>query len=420
MQNSFMQRRNQLVSRLESDALVILRNPAPSRNRDILYPYRPDSNFYYLTGISEPDTIAIILPKGLCVLFCHPREPEVECWIGRRLDPESAVSIHSLDEAYTLNLFDEKLKQYLKDCTRLYYDLGRDTQFDLRILQLLQQIYPKIPQLSDVDSYISELRLKKTAQEIALIEKAVEISTAAHLRAIAACRPQRYEYQIAAEILHEFYSQGTCCAYETIVASGRNGCTLHYTDHHSQLQSGDLLLIDAGCEYHYYASDITRTIPISGRFSEPQKAIYQIVLQTQTELIRAIKPGVTWDVLQNIAIEQITDGLIALGLLQGTLKELIQKQAYRSFFMHGFGHWLGLDVHDVGRYRVGGQWRALEAGMVLTVEPGIYISNSPDLPDRFHNLAVRIEDDVLVTESSCRVLSAKLPKTIDDISALFE
>ncbi len=426
MSDVFAQRRGQLLSRLGEGSLVILRNaPSHLRNGDVHYPYRPDSNFYYLTGFTEPNAIAVLLQDGSYILFCQPKDALTERWLGPRVDPETACRQFAANEAYPISFFSEKLAHYFLNCRRVFCTMGHDLSFDQKILAQLNQMRAGkrscvLPDICHLDPYINEMRIKKSPEELVCIERAVAISCRAHRRAMRACRPGLLEYQLEAELMHEFYTQGArAIAYESIVASGKNACVLHYIQNHSELKSGELLLIDAGCEYNYYASDITRTIPINGRFTPEQSALYALVLQTQAEVISLIKPGVAWDVLRDTAANCLTSGLVDLGILRGSVSDLIEQKAYESFYMHGIGHWLGLDVHDAGDYRVQNQWRCLEAGMVLTVEPGIYCSEHiPDVPNPYRNMGIRIEDDVLVTATGHRVLSDALPKQIDEIMAV--
>lgn len=427
--SEFTNRRQQLMSSIGQDAVAIV-SAAPEylRNGDSHYPYRQNSNFYYLTGFSEPEAIAVLIPKeNKFILFNRLRDPAQETWTGRRAGQTGACEEYGANEAYPIHEFKNKLLSYLSNYKRVCIALGQNLKLDTMVAEEIKAIREKSRSgteaplaIVDLESYLQEMRLFKSPLEIEWMRKAAEISAQAHIVAMQNCRPGMYEYELEADLLHEFYRQGSRFpAYTSIVGSGENTCILHYSENNAELKSGDLVLIDAGCEYQCYASDITRTFPVNGRFTPEQKAIYDIVLQAQLAAINAVKPGVRWDVMQEICARTITEGLVALGILKGTVNELIAKNAYFDFYMHRSGHWLGMDVHDVGAYKVSGEWRELEPGMVFTVEPGIYIAaNNPNVDKKWWNIGVRIEDDVLVTANGCEVLSAKTPKQVADIEAL--
>lgn len=416
-------RREQLLSHIKSDELIIIiAAPEYLRNGDVLYPYRQNSDFYYLTAFPEPEAIALLIPdrkKGRFVLFNRAEDATAVIWSGERIGQTRAKKEYGADEAYPIEQLETKLAEYVANM-RTCYCLANERFNNLilvRINKLLTRLKKKPVEYTKnlVDS-VHEMRLRKTSTELDCLRRAAHISGEAHLRAMCACRPGLYEYQLEAELMYEFYRQGShALAYPNIVASGKNSCILHYTDNHAELRSGELVLIDAGCEYQNYASDITRTFPVNGRFSPEQKAIYQIVLTTQQAIIDLIKPGVVWNQLQKTCVEGVTQGLVDLGLLKGNWHDLIQKKHYQRFYMHGCSHWLGLDVHDVGDYKIEKKWRSLEPDMVFTVEPGIYIRPSGDIDEKWWNIGIRIEDDVRVTFEGCEILSSQTPKALADI-----
>lgn len=420
------QRRQQLLSNLKDDELIILiAAPECLRNGDVFYSYRQNSNFYYLTAFPEPEAIAILIPdiKGdRFILFNRAEDPKVAIWSGERIGQIRACQEYGADDAFSIDQLEAKLPEYLMNKHTCYY-LG-DEKFNnptiVRINKLLGSLRKTPLEFAkNLVNSVYEMRLRKSPTELNSLRQAARISGDAHLRAMRACRPGLYEYQLEAELLYEFYRLGSqALAYPNIVASGANSCILHYTENRAQLKSGDLVLIDAGCEYQNYASDITRTFPVNGRFNSEQKAIYQIVLNTQQAVIALIKPGLVWNQLQKTCVESLTQGLMDLGLLKGNLDDLIQQRNYQKFFMHGCSHWLGLDVHDVGCYRIEKKWRSLEAEMVFTVEPGIYISPASDIDKKWWNIGIRIEDDVRVTQDACEVLTSQTPKKIADIENL--
>jgi Xaa-Pro aminopeptidase len=418
------------MAALEPNSIAIL--PAASqavRSRDTEYPFRQDSDFHYLTGFPEADAVAVLLPgrvHGEYVLFCHEKDPFSELWHGSRIGAEAACERYAADDAFPLSDIDDILPGLIEGRERVYYSMGRSREFDARVMAWVNTIRAKeasgaVPpgEFTDLDHLLHEQRLFKSAGELQQLRRAAAISVAAHLRAMRQCRPGLYEYQLEGELLHEFTRHGArYAAYPSIVAGGANACTLHYTANDHRLRRGDLVLIDAGCEFRSYAADITRTFPVSGRFSRRQRAVYEIVLAAQEAAFAAIAPGRSWNDAHQASVEEITRGLIDLGLLKGNLRRLIQRGAYRRFYPHRVGHWLGLDVHDVGDYRPGGEWRELEAGMVLTVEPGLYIPpHDRDVPSAWRGIGVRIEDDVAVTQEACELLTCGLPRTVAEIEA---
>jgi Xaa-Pro aminopeptidase len=424
--SELQQRRQQLLSHLKSDELIVLMAaPEYLRNGDVFYPYRQNSDFYYLTGFPEPDAIALLIPdskKGKFILFNRAEDSAAAIWNGECIGQIRARKEYGADEAFPINQLELKLSEYIAN-TRVCYHLGDVTINNQALARINKIITPlkktPVAYAKKLVDCVHEMRLKKSPTELDCLRQATHISAQAHLRAMRACQPGLYEYQLEAELMYEFYRQGSqALAYPNIVASGANSCILHYTDNRAQLKSGDLVLIDAGCEYQNYASDITRTFPVNGRFNPEQKAIYHIVLKAQQAIMALIKPGIAWNQLQKTCVDFVTQGLMDLGLLKGNLNDLIQKKSYQKFYMHGCSHWLGLDVHDVGAYKLEKQWRNLEPDMVFTVEPGIYIRPAADIDKKWWNIGIRIEDDVQVTSEACEVLTAQTPKDLADIENL--
>lgn len=426
----YAKRRNALMRSVGKTGIIILpAAPEAYRNGDYTYPYRQQSDFYYLTGFEEPEAVMVLLPKrknGEYILFNRVRDRMEEIWNGYRAGQAGACKDYGADEAFPIAELEKRLPELLEGRDTVHYTLGLNKTFDDILLRAMNKIRGKIragiqPPLRfvDVDATIHEMRLIKSPAEIALMRKAAEISAGAHKRAIESCKPGMNEYVLDAELTHEFQRHGArFAAYTSIVGSGANSCILHYNQNNQTIKNGSMVLIDAGCEYHNYASDITRTFPANGKFSQEQRAIYEIVLAAQLAAIKIIRPGVRWDAMQQVIVKVITQGLLDLGILKGKLFDLIDKKAYFDYYMHKSGHWLGLDVHDVGRYKIDGEWRPLQPGMVLTVEPGIYISADSSAPKRWHNIGVRIEDDVLVTKTGHDILSHGAPKSIADIEAM--
>lgn len=424
---TYQQRRRRLAEQMQAGVAVIPTAPERSRNRDSTYPYRFDSYFHYLTGFGEPDAVLVLVadeePKS--ILFCREKNPEREVWDGFRHGPEAARETFCFDEAYPIAMLDEMMTKLLADQPSLHFHLGADSAWDVRAVGWLNAVRAEVRNgiaapsaIRDVRVLLDEMRLIKSTEEIATMRRAAEISTAAHRRAMQQVRPGRHEYEIEAELLHDFHRHGAQApAYTSIVAGGANACVLHYVDNSARLRDGDLLLIDAGCELDGYAADITRTFPVNGRYSAVQKDVYEMVLAAQAAAIGAVKVGASWDDLHQAALKVLAQGMIDLGLCTGSVDGLLESGDYKRFYMHKTGHWLGMDVHDVGDYKRGGQWRKLEAGMVLTVEPGCYIRPGEDVPEHLWNIGIRIEDDVLVTAQGCEVLTLAAPKTVDDIEA---
>ena len=427
----FARRRKELMDLMDDNSIAIVSSSEVKvRNRDVDFPYRQDSDFCYLTGFYEPESVAVLAPgreHGEFILFCRERDPAKETWDGYRSGPEGACKDFSADDAFPITDIDDILPGLIEGRQRVYSAMGSNVDFDRRLMEWVNVIRAQSrngaqppEEFVALDHLLHEMRLFKSAAEIKVMAEAAEISAAAHVRAMQYCQAGQFEYQLEAEINHHFAMNGAReSAYSAIVGSGKNACTLHYIENNDELKEGDLVLIDAGCEYQYYASDITRTFPVSGKFTAPQKAIYELVLKSQLAAIASIKPGSTWDRSHEITVEVITAGLVKLGLLTGEVEDRIKDESYKKFYMHRAGHWLGMDVHDVGDYKVEGEWRVLETGMVMTVEPGIYIpQDCMDVAKQWRGIGVRIEDDVCVTKTGHKVLSAGAPKSVKDIERL--
>ena len=429
--NEFARRRRRLMQMMGAGAIAILAAaPERVRNRDVDYPYRPDSDFFYLTGFPEPEAVAVLVPgrrEAQYVIFCRERDPDAEIWHGRRAGLAGARDRYGADDAFPITDIDDILPGLMENRDRVYYAMGRLEEFDRNVMGWLNQVRNRArggvqapAKFVALDQVVHEMRLIKSRHEITLMRRAAEISAAAHRRAMTACAPGMTEYQIEAELLHAFMSAGARSpAYPSIVGGGENGCILHYTENDATLNDGDLLLIDAGAEYGCYAADITRTFPVNGRFSPEQRALYDVVLAAQRAAIDKVRPGCHWNAPHDAAVKALTRGLVKLGILKGQPAKLIKDEAYRRFYMHRTGHWLGMDVHDVGEYKVDGRWRLFEPGMVLTVEPGLYIpSGSKGVARKWWNIGIRIEDDVLVTADGPQVLTGGVPKEAEEIEAL--
>ncbi len=427
----FTKRRDQISGLvLDDSAIVIASSSTKSRNSDADFPFRQDSNFFYLSGFNEPDSVILIRPssKGAkYIIFCRDRDPLREQWDGFREGLEGAVKNIGADEAYSISRLNELMPMLLEETKNIYYSMASPNGINSHLNYWLEVIRSNTRQGSEVpqnlfslDSIIDELRLIKTEEEISLMKRAGEITCKAHIRAIQKVSPGMYEYQLEGEYLHSFINDGARFpAYNSIVGGGNNSCILHYNDNDSELNEGDLVLVDAGCEYQHYASDVTRTFPVGKKFSDHQKEIYQIVLEAYKQASAEIRPGNPWNKAQEVSVKVITEGLIDLGIIKTNLDEAIENNEYSKFYMHRIGHWLGMDVHDVGNYKKDGKWRDLEPGMVLTIEPGIYILDSlKDVDEKWRGIGVRIEDDLLVTHSGNEVLTSDAPKEIQDIENL--
>jgi Xaa-Pro aminopeptidase len=403
--------------------------PIRHRNSDVEYAYRQDSDFFYLTGFGEPEAVAVLIPgreQAEYVLFVRERDPARETWDGRRAGPAGATRVYGADDAFPFVDMDEILPGLIEGRARVFYTMGVYADFDARVvgwvngLRAQSQRGRHSPQeFVALEHVLHDMRLFKSTAELELMRESARIAARAHVRAMRTCRPGMSEYEIVAELIHEFRLHNADTSYQPIVGGGANACILHYRENDQKLADGDLLLVDAGCEYQCYASDITRTYPVNGRFTPEQRAIYQIVLEANLAAIAKVRPGNHWNDPHDAAVRVVTQGLVKLGLLKGRVTSLEKDEAYRRFFMHRTGHWLGMDVHDVGDYKVGDEWRVLEPGMVMTIEPGIYIpAGMRGVPKRYHNIGIRIEDDVAVTRGGCEVLTSRVPKAVREIESL--
>ena len=430
MSDIHAKRRAHLIKQMGRGIAVIPNAPEQRRNGDADYPYRFDSSFYYLTGFAEPESVLVLLAGDAqqCILFCREKNIEREIWDGHRFGPDAAREQFGFDAAYPIDKLDEKLTELMGNQATLYYPLGADAHWDQRMLKLRDVVQAKVRsgvrapnELRDVRALVNEMRLFKDASEIALMRRAAAISTAAHRRAMQFVRAGHFEYEVEAELLHEFCRNGARNpAYTSIVAAGANACVLHYIANDAKLQRNDLLLIDAGCEFAGYASDITRTYPVSGKFTGAKKHVYEIVLAAQMAAIDATRPGNSWEAPHNAALQILAQGFIDLKLCRGTVDSVLGDESYKKYYMHRTGHWLGMDVHDVGDYKIDSEWRSLQPGMVLTVEPGCYIRPSDDVPKALWNIGIRIEDDVAITKGGHEVLTEAAPKTISAIEELMK
>ncbi|MCZ7566700.1 MAG: aminopeptidase P N-terminal domain-containing protein [Burkholderiales bacterium] len=421
-------RRARLLAAMGAGVAIVPTAPERLRNRDTDYVYRFDSYFFYLTGFPEPEAVLVLVAgaEPRSILFCRENNPERELWDGRRYGVEAAREAFGIDEAHPVAALDERMPALLADQPTLFFAPGLDAAWDARVMGWLNQVRAQAragvvapSDIRDVRSILDEMRLVKDALEIATMRRAAAVTAGAHIRAMRAVRPDMVEYEIEAELLHEFRRHGAQFpAYWPIVASGPNACVLHYRANDRRMRDGDLLLIDAGCEIDGYAADVTRTFPVSGRFSGPQRDVYEMVLAAQAAAAAQVRPGAHWTAPHDAAVAVIAQGLVDLGLCAGTRDAVIESGDYKRFYMHRTGHWLGLDVHDAGDYKQAGDWRPLVAGMTLTVEPGCYIRPGEGVPERFWHIGVRIEDDALVTETGCELFSAAAPKRVADIEAL--
>jgi Xaa-Pro aminopeptidase len=426
----FARRRQQLMRIIGDDAICIVpAAPERVRSNDSHYPYRQDSDFHYLTGFPEPDAVLALIPgreHGEVILFCRERDPEREAWDGPRAGQDGAISDYGVDDAFPIDDIDDILPGMIEGRSRVYYHFGRDVEFDIKLMAWVNRVRAQVKrgavaphEFVALGHILHDLRLYKTRDELRLMRKAAKIAAGAHVRAMRHVRPGMNEHEVEAELLYEFRRNGAVPSYEPIVGGGKNGCVLHYRANNALLNDGDLLLVDAGAEFECYASDITRTYPVNGKFSTEQRALYDIVLKAQTASIDEVRVGKSFSAYHDAAVKVITAGLIKLGLLKGSLDKNIREHAYRPFYMHKTGHWLGLDVHDVGDYRIDGEFRELEPNMVVTVEPGIYIApDAKHVPAKWRGIGIRIEDDVVVTRGDPEVITAAVPRDADAIEAL--
>jgi Xaa-Pro aminopeptidase len=425
----FKRRRKELMALMEDNSIAIL--PSASlmpRNNDVEYQFRQDSDFYYLTGFDEPDAVFVLIPgreHGESILFCRERDPGEEQWHGKITGPERAMQLFGIDDAFPIADIDDILPGLIEGRSKLYYAMGAHSEFDNQVIAWVNSISgnkqsgTRPPgEFVQLDQYLHELRLFKSKSELDVMRQAAEITGRGHKKLLEVVSPGMFEYELEAELHYVFMKAGAKSpAYPSIVGSGNNGCILHYISNREQIRKGDLVLVDAGAEFEFYAADVTRTFPASGKFSKTQAALYNIVLEAQAAAIAEIKPGNHWNQPHEAAVRVITAGLVSVGLLTGEIEALIAAEAYRPFFMHKTGHWLGIDVHDVGEYRLDDAWRVFEPGMVMTVEPGIYVEENLDVPAKFRGIGIRIEDNVLVTKTGHEVLTADIPKSIEDIES---
>lgn len=432
-QTEYRKRRDLLMQQMEPNSIAILpAAPASNRNNSVDYPYRQNSDFQYLCGFGEPEAVMALIPgreHGEFVMFCRERDPERELWDGLRAGQDGVIERYGADDAFPIADIDEILPGLIEGRERIYYSVGKNHNFDQQLMEWVNTIRSKArlgaqppKEFVMLDHLLHEMRLFKSASEVSIMQHAADISARAHVRAMQAVEPGMFEYQLEAELDYEFRKSGArLAAYNSIVAAGKNACILHYVENNARIERNDLILIDAGCELDCYASDITRTFPASGKFSPEQRALYEIVLAANEAAIEAVQPGNHWNEPHDTTVEIITSGLLELGLLKGKLQQLIEEQAYRSFYMHRAGHWLGLDVHDVGDYKVAGNWRLLEPGMMLTIEPGIYVApDNQQVEPKWRGIGIRIEDNVLVTKTGNRVLTGGVPKSVDAIEQLMQ
>ncbi len=432
-QTEFKRRRKQLMAQIGKNNIAIISSASMRpRNRDVDYPFRQDSDFYYLTGFNEPEALAVFIPErkeGEYILFCREFDEKKALWEGAHAGLEGATDDYGADDSFPITDVADILPGLLENKSKVYYPMGRDSELDHNLLEWLMHIRAQSRtgvtapgELVSLEHILHEMRLLKSAAEIQLMKRAADVSAKGHVRAMQICQPGLFEYQLESELIYSFMQQGLrAVAYPSIVAGGKNACVLHYTENDAKLKRGDLLLIDAGAECDHYAADITRTFPVSGRFSPAQKQLYQLVLDAQLAAIEQIKPGLPWNLAHETAVKVITTGLVELGLLKGRIPKLIKDEKYKQFFMHRIGHWLGMDVHDVGDYKIEGEWRALEPGMVLTIEPGLYIPvNCKTVDKKWQGIGIRIEDDVLVTKNGYEVLTNGVPKTIAEIESIMQ
>ena len=432
-QADFQERRDILAGEMGLRSIAIIAtSPVALRNRDADYKYRADSSFFYLTGFAEPEAVAVIETfdteeEGYTYsLFCRERDREMEIWNGYRAGVDGAVDDYEADEAYAIDLLDEEILNKLQNKDKLFYRIGHNAEFDARVAKWIATASGESrrgtsapAQIMQLDRIVDEMRLHKDENEIELMQLASDISAEAHTLAMQKVRPGMMEYALEAELNYVFGKNGCVPSYNSIVGGGENACILHYVENDKELKDGDLVLIDAACEYQFYASDITRTFPVNGKFSPEQKALYNVVLDAQIAAINAVQIGNSYKEPHNVAVRILVQGLLDLGIMQGDLEEIIQTESFRQFYMHGTGHWLGMDVHDVGTYKANGEWRAYEEGMVVTVEPGLYIAPDDETVDvKWRGIGIRIEDDVVATKNGPLVLTAKVVKTVEDIEAL--
>ena len=429
MKTQFVRRRHELASAIKFGIAVIPTAAERIRNKDAHFPYRFDSYFHYLTGFNEPESVVVVIggKPSRSILFCRAKHEEREIWDGFRYGPEEAKTQFNFDDTFAIDEIDKILPQLIENRDAIFTPIGIESNWDNKMMGWLNKTRSRAREgitapasLIDVREILDEMRLIKDPDELNIMRRAAKISAEAHVNAMLATKPEKYEYEIEAELLYHFKKNGSQFpAYTSIVAGGKNACVLHYIENNAVLNDGDLLLIDAGCELDGYASDITRTFPVSGKFSGPQRMIYELVLDAQQAAMEATSRGNSWQAPHDAATKVLAQGFIDLKLCHGSLDKVLENREYSRYYMHRTGHWLGRDVHDVGNYKDDGQWRSLEPGMVLTIEPGCYIRSAPDIPEQFWNIGIRIEDDAIVNQDSgCEIITSGVPKTINDIESL--
>ena len=422
----FKARRSDLMQMVGEGSIVIIpAAPERKRNRDVYHRYRQDSDFFYLTGFVEPEAVLVLVPgreHGEVIMFCREKDPLKETWDGKRVGLEAICDLYAIDDSFPINDIDDILPGIIEGRDKLYCTMGIDSDFDKKVMNWINHIRENSRkgvhpphEIVSLENILHEMRLYKSPFEIKMMKRAAKLSAQAHIRAMQICKPGMMEYELDAEIVHHFMKNGATYAYPSIVGGGENGCILHYIENNTPLKDGDLVLIDAGAEYDHYAGDISRTFPVNGKFSAEQKAVYEVVLEAQLQAINAAQPNNNWNQPHEVVVRTITQGLIDLGILDGAVDDQIERAGYQQFFMHRTGHWLGMDVHDVGDYKVNGEWRMLEKGMALTIEPGIYISPSKSVDEKWWNIGIRIEDDVIITSKGNEVITKDAPKTIEEI-----
>ena len=425
----YAKRRKQLMRMMSENSVAILpAAPTLIRNRDVEYSFRQDSDFTYLSGFNEPESVIVLIPnrkQGEFVLFCRDRDPAKETWEGRRNGMEGAVENFNANDAYPIEDLEEILPGLMEGRESVYYSIGLNPSFDTHVLKCVNSLRSKSRsggrapyEFVSLEYLLHDMRLYKSREELSLMRKAAKISVQAHIKAMQICQPGMYEYELEAEFLSAFKRNGAGWAYSSIVGGGENGCILHYTENNAVLNNKELVLIDAGAEFSGYDADITRTFPVNGKYTVPQQEIYEIVLQAQEAAFAKVKPGNHWNDPHNAAVRSLTRGMVDIGLLKGKPAQLIKDGSYMKYYMHRTGHWLGMDVHDVGDYKVDGRWRLFEPGMVLTVEPGLYIPTGIRGARRWWNIGVRIEDDLAVTKDGYELLTKGLPRTIAEVEAV--
>lgn len=425
----YIKRRKQLMHMMTENAVAILpSSPTLVRNRDVEHGFRQDSDFMYLSGFNEPDSVIVLIPgrkQGEYVLFCRDRDLKKETWNGRRFGPEGAIEHFAADDAYPIDDLEEILPGLMENRDSVYYSIGLNPAFDKHVLNCVNDLRAqsrrgaRAPyEFVSLEYLLHDMRLYKSREEISLMRKAAKISVQAHINAMKKCEPGLYEYELEAEFLFEFKRSGASWAYSSIVGGGENGCILHYTENNAELKNKELVLIDAGAEYQGYAADITRTFPVNGKYTIPQQEIYEVVLQAQEAAFAKVKPGNHWNDPHDAAVRVLTKGMVEIGLLKGKPAQLIKDSGYMKYYMHRTGHWLGMDVHDVGDYKVDDNWRLLEKGMVLTVEPGLYVPAGSRGAKRWWGIGVRIEDDLVVTNDGYDLLTKGLPRTVAEVEAV--